>query len=162
MKSRSPRVWRNPKGQSVYLPVQSLNILYPTAALLRDGPDALWMSRFATISPPNSGNQSSLRSSWQHSITLRIPSSVEDYHPQGLDSVATNLQEAAESQKGARTGQSTSTLSCSSCWPPCVLHGLTAPWCPGLVPCLALKGHSRSICWTEKNLFLSLPLSRAL
>ena len=131
MKSRSLRVGRGPKCQSVYLPVQSLNILYPTAALLHGGPDPPWVLLAQPWLPERAAmppalpqlwrpqNQPSLGSPWQHSVTLRILDFDMDYNPRGLDSVATYLQKAAESQKDARTGQSTFTLSCNSCWPPC-------------------------------------------
>lgn len=42
------------------------------------------------------------------------------------------------------------------------LPWLRAPWCLSLIPCLAPKGHSWNICWSEKRLVPTLLLGRAL
>lgn len=133
MKSQSSRVGRDPKfNQRVFL--CKAWIPYPTAAV--------WSFRLTSSAPcsvltPRHShhlssqlwgprNQSCLGSSWQPSVTLRILGFEVDYNPRGPDSVPIHWQEAAESQKDARTGRSTPTLSCSSHWPPCVPHGLAA------------------------------------
>lgn len=98
MESRSLRVGRGPKCQSVYLPVQSLNILYPTAALLHGDPDPPWVLLAQPWLPERAAmppalpqlwgpqNQPSLGSPCQHSVTLRILDFDIDYNPRGLDS----------------------------------------------------------------------------